>query len=197
MNGHLVSCGQAFLYYQGQITYQELLLKCYRILFADGMALLQIPRDCQCDSSTGACYTLVLYLFSPPTPNTNTKASALIVGPKRQGCLQHSQALLQNPSYCGPSERQPVFHVTRHTEWRSFYVWCELLPESKRPTRCPGSFLVLEATRCTVCLLFGGDVLGERGLDVNTAAELRSPQLEQAAPWLLLLLRERCKVLAT
>lgn len=55
-------------------------------------------------------------------------------------------------------------------------MWYVLLPEPET-YQVPSSFFVLEVTRCTICLLFIEDVLGELDLIVNTA-ELKSQQLE-------------------
>lgn len=76
MNGQLESYGQTFLYYHGQVTYQELLLKAIEFSLADKTALLQIPIDLQCESSTRVCHIPLITSFLPLTPNTNMKGSA-------------------------------------------------------------------------------------------------------------------------
>lgn len=73
-----------------------------------------------------------------------------------------------------PHKAAPSSQVTPQIGRSGFQVWCVSLPQSERPTRCSSPLLCWRPFASD----FGGQTLGECGLDVDTAAEPEVQQLE-------------------
>lgn len=176
---------QAVLFCQGQLTYQELLLKSRRILFC--------RRSWPCFGSPwariailplGLAGIFIVYLFSALTSHANPKGPARSRGPRVRAAGDTAGGLRQNP--LPPRSRSELqLPSPRHP--------------ADRPGRFPGAVRVASTVgeasqvlrappRCRWprCRPFASDfaerALGECGLDVHAAAGPDVQQLEAEGP---------------
>lgn len=176
---------QAVLFCQGQLTYQELLLKSRRILFC--------RRSWPCFGSpwariailpTGARRDFHSVSFLSADVTCQPQRTGPITWPKSQGCRRHGGGLRQTPlPPRSRSELQLPPHATPQTGRGGFQVRCVWPPPSERPPRCSGAPPRCRWPRCRPFASdFAERALGECGLDVHAAAGPDVQQLEAEGP---------------
>ena len=106
----------------------------------------------------GLATVFTLHLFSPPTPNTNTKGYAWWYGPRGRAASTRAPASCKTLS-CWALSKLAAF-VPCHSACRlELFLSVVLLPESKRPTRCSALFFS--------CLFLGGVGWGREELYIR------------------------------
>lgn len=172
---------QAVLFCQGQLTYQELLLKSRRILFC--------RRSWPCFGSPwariailplGLAGIFIVYLFSALTSHANPKGPARSRGPRVRAAGDAAGASGRTRSH--PEAAQSCSsppHATPQTGRGGFQVRSVWPPPSERPPRCSGGPPRCRWPRCRPFTSdFAERALGECGLDVHAAAGPEVQQLE-------------------